>query len=72
MQPLTTCDCVWKPPAWSPLNPSGLLTHGVEVKSLTDAQYNQWIEIAKKSSYAEFAKDVPDGKKLIDEALSVK
>src|SRR5438876_12028719 len=46
--------------------------HGVEVKTLTDAQYNQWIEIAKKSSYAEFAKDVPDGKKLIDEALSVK
>jgi TRAP-type C4-dicarboxylate transport system substrate-binding protein len=46
--------------------------HGVEVKSLNDAQYNQWIDIAKKSSYAEFAKDVPDGKKLIDEALSVK
>ncbi len=46
--------------------------HGVEVKSLTDAQYNQWIEIARKSSYAEFAKEVPDGKKLIDEALSVK
>jgi len=46
--------------------------HGVEIKSLTDAQYNQWIEIARKSSYAEFAKDVPDGKKLIDEALSVK
>ena len=46
--------------------------HGVEIKSLTDAQYNQWIEIAKKSSYMEFAKDVPDGKKLIDEALSVK
>ena len=44
----------------------------MEVKSLTDAQYNQWIEIARKSSYAEFAKDVPDGKKLIDEALSVK
>ena len=46
--------------------------HGVEIKSLTDAQYNQWIEVAKKSSYAEFAKDVPDGKKLIDEAMSVK
>ncbi len=46
--------------------------HGVEVKTLTDAQYKQWIEIAKKSSYAEFAKDVPDGKKLIDEAMSVK
>jgi TRAP-type C4-dicarboxylate transport system substrate-binding protein len=46
--------------------------HKVEVVTLTDEQYNQWLEIAKKSSYAEFAKDVPDGKKLIDEALSVK
>jgi TRAP-type C4-dicarboxylate transport system substrate-binding protein len=46
--------------------------HGVEVKSLTDAQYAQWLDLAKKSSYAEFSKDVPDGKKLIDEALSVK
>jgi TRAP-type C4-dicarboxylate transport system substrate-binding protein len=46
--------------------------HGVEIKSLTDAEYNQWVEVAKKSSYAEFSKDVPDGKKLIDEAMSVK
>jgi TRAP-type C4-dicarboxylate transport system substrate-binding protein len=46
--------------------------HNVQVVTLTDEQYNQWLEIAKKSSYAEFAKDVPDGKKLIDEALSVK
>ena len=46
--------------------------HGVQVKTLTDAQYDRWIELAKKSSYVEFAKDVPDGKKLIDEALSVK
>jgi TRAP-type transport system periplasmic protein len=46
--------------------------HGVEIKSLNEQQFNQWLEIAKKSSYAEFAKDVPDGKKLIDEALSVK
>ena len=46
--------------------------HGVEVKTLTDAQYNAWLEVAKKSSYVDFAKDVPDGKKLIDEALSVK
>jgi TRAP-type C4-dicarboxylate transport system substrate-binding protein len=45
--------------------------HGVEVKTLSDAQYNDWLDIAKKSSYVEFAKDVPDGKKLIDEALSV-
>jgi TRAP-type C4-dicarboxylate transport system substrate-binding protein len=46
--------------------------HGVEIKSLSDEQYNEWIDLAKKSSYAEFAKDVPEGKKLIDEALSVK
>jgi TRAP-type transport system periplasmic protein len=46
--------------------------HGVEIKSLTDAQFDKWIDVAKKSSYAEFAKDVPDGKKLIDEAMSVK
>ena len=46
--------------------------HGVEVKTLTDAQYDQWMDLAKKSSYVEFARDVPDGKKLIDEALSVK
>ena len=46
--------------------------HDVEVNSLTTREYDQWIEVAKKSSYVEFAKDVPDGKKLIDEALSVK
>ena len=46
--------------------------HGVEIKTLTDAEYNQWLDVAKKSSYVEFSKDVPDGKKLIDEALSVK
>jgi len=46
--------------------------HNVQVKSLTDAEYDAWIDVARKSSYAVFAKEVPDGKKLIDEALSVK
>jgi TRAP-type C4-dicarboxylate transport system substrate-binding protein len=46
--------------------------HNVKVISLTDAEYNQWLDVAKKSSYATFAKNVPDGQKLIDEALSVK
>ncbi|HTY69153.1 MAG TPA: TRAP transporter substrate-binding protein DctP [Alphaproteobacteria bacterium] len=46
--------------------------HKVEVVTLSDAEYDQWIAIAKQSSYKEFAKDVPDGQKLIDEALSVK
>lgn len=46
--------------------------HNVEVISMTPGEYDAWIEVAKKSSYAEFAKDVPDGKQLIDEALAVK
>ena len=46
--------------------------HNVEVVTLTPAEYDNWIGVAKKSSYEEFAKEVPDGQKLIDEALSVK
>jgi len=46
--------------------------HKVKVTTLTDEQYNAWLEVAKKSSYAKFAKEVPNGQKLIDEALSVK
>src|SRR5690349_2353580 len=45
--------------------------HKVEVVTLTPAEYDQWLKVAEKSSYAEFAKDVPSGKKLLDEALSV-
>jgi TRAP-type C4-dicarboxylate transport system substrate-binding protein len=46
--------------------------HNVEVATMTGDEYNAWIDVAKKSSYANFAKEVPDGKKLIDEALAVK
>jgi TRAP-type C4-dicarboxylate transport system substrate-binding protein len=46
--------------------------HKVKVVTLSDADYDQWIALAKKSSYARFDKDVPNGQKLIDEALSVK
>src|SRR5438445_12006067 len=46
--------------------------HKVEVVTLTPAEYDQWLKVARQSSYDEFAKEVPDGKKLIDEALSVK
>jgi TRAP-type C4-dicarboxylate transport system substrate-binding protein len=46
--------------------------HKVKVVTLSDAQYNAWIEVAKKSAYAKFAKEVPNGQKLIDAALSVK
>ncbi len=46
--------------------------HNVKVVTLDDAQYDTWIGLAKTSSYAKFDKDVPDGQKLIDEALAVK
>lgn len=46
--------------------------HKVEVVTMTPAEYDAWLAVAKQSSYAEFAKEVPDGKQLIDEALSVK
>jgi TRAP-type transport system periplasmic protein len=46
--------------------------HKVEVVTLSAAEYDQWLKVAQQSSYAEFAKEVPNGKKLIEEALSVK
>jgi TRAP-type C4-dicarboxylate transport system substrate-binding protein len=46
--------------------------HKVKVVSLTDDEYKAWIDVARKSSYAKFEKDVPNGKQLIDEALAVK
>jgi TRAP-type transport system periplasmic protein len=46
--------------------------HKVEVITLTPQEYDAWLKVAEKSSYAEFDKEVPNGKKLIDEALSVK
>src|SRR4029453_14932161 len=39
--------------------------HKVEVVTMTPAEYDAWVAIAKKSSYEEFAKEVPDGKQLI-------
>jgi TRAP-type C4-dicarboxylate transport system substrate-binding protein len=35
--------------------------HKDKVVELTDAEYNEWIDLAKKSSYARFAKEVPNG-----------
>jgi len=46
--------------------------HNVEVVTLTPAEYDAWLKVARDSSYAEFAKEVPDGKQLIDAALAVK
>lgn len=46
--------------------------HGKKVVTLSDTDYNAWLDIARKSSYARFSEDVPNGKKLIEEALAVK
>ena len=46
--------------------------HKVEVVTLSAQEYDEWVKVAQKSSYTEFAKEVPNGRKLIDEALSVK
>jgi TRAP-type C4-dicarboxylate transport system substrate-binding protein len=46
--------------------------HNVKVVTLNDAEYHSWLDVAKKSSYADFAKKVPNGQRLIDEALAVK
>ena len=46
--------------------------HKVKVVTLSDVDYQAWLEVAKKSSYASFAKEVPNGQKLLDEALAVK
>lgn len=46
--------------------------HKAKVVTLTDADFAAWLEVAKKTSYVEFAKAVPNGQKLIDEALAVK
>src|ERR1041385_6001571 len=46
--------------------------HKVEVVTLPPAEYDQWLKVARQSSYDEFAKEVPDGKQLIEDALSVK
>jgi TRAP-type transport system periplasmic protein len=45
---------------------------GVEVVEMSKSDYDAWLEIAKQSAYKNFAEKVPNGQKLIDEALAVK
>ena len=44
---------------------------GVEIKEMTPEEFEQWREIARRSSYKSFAESTPDGQKLLDMALSV-
>ena len=44
---------------------------GVEVVEMSKENYDAWLKIAKETSYKDFAAKVPNGQKLIDEALAV-
>ncbi len=44
---------------------------GVEVVEMTKEDYDAWLEVAKESSYKNFAANVPGGDKLIEKALAV-
>jgi TRAP-type transport system periplasmic protein len=46
--------------------------NNVEVATMTAPEYDAWIKVAQESSYKNFASEVTEGKKLIDEALAVK
>jgi TRAP-type C4-dicarboxylate transport system substrate-binding protein len=44
---------------------------GVEISPMTQADYDAWLEVAKKSSYKIFAENVPGGAEIIEKALAV-
>jgi TRAP-type transport system periplasmic protein len=44
---------------------------GVEVVSMSQEDYDAWLEVAKESSYKTFAENVENGQELIDAALAV-
>jgi TRAP-type C4-dicarboxylate transport system substrate-binding protein len=46
-------------------------TNGVEVVTMSEEEYNAWLDVAKESSYKQFAEEVPGGQELIDAALAV-
>ena len=45
--------------------------NGVEVVSMSEDDYNAWLEIARETSYKNFADNVPNGQAIIDAALAV-
>jgi len=44
----------------------------VEVVYMSEDQFNEWLALAKKTSYKNFADNVPGGEQLIEMALAVK
>jgi TRAP-type C4-dicarboxylate transport system substrate-binding protein len=45
---------------------------GAKVVDMDQAAFEKWLAIAKETSYKNFAENVPNGKQLLDMALSVK
>ncbi len=45
--------------------------NGVEIAKMNEEQYKAWLEIAKGTSYKNFAEKVPGGEELINKALAV-
>lgn len=45
--------------------------NGVKIVTMSPEDYQAWLDVAKKSSYKNFAEKVPNGQQLIDAALSV-
>lgn len=45
---------------------------GVKVVTMDEKQYNDWLAIAKRTSYKNFEEKVPGGKEIIEKALAVK
>ena len=44
---------------------------GVEIKAMTPAEFNEWREIAKETSYKKFVEGYPEGQRFLDLALAV-
>jgi len=42
---------------------------GVEIHYMTQAEFNEWLEFAKKTSWQDYAKNVDGGQELLDLAL---
>jgi len=45
---------------------------GAKVVDMDQAAFDKWLAVAKETSYKNFAETVPNGKQLLDMALSVK
>ena len=44
---------------------------GVEIKEMTQAEFNEWRDLAKETSYKMFVEDYPEGQRFLDLALDV-